>query len=70
MTAPEQDTLPAANLAPTTPITPARQAAPTAERRTRPRDEVTETTPAVRKKPRNRKTKGYKNRHATNRNRH
>ena len=60
MSALAQDPPLAANLAPTTPTTPARQAAPTTERSTRPRDEVNEEmTPAARKKPRNRKTKGF-----------
>ena len=69
MTAPEQATLPAATLAPTTPITPARQVAPTAERNNRPRDEVIEPTPAVRKKPRNRPGKGLRQRQTAQRHR-
>ena len=70
MSAQDQDTRPAANLAPATPTTPARQAAPAIERSTRPRDEVTEEmTPAARKKPRNRKSTGKRKRDTTDRNR-
>ena len=69
MSAPDHGTLPAANLAPATPTTPARQATPTDERSTRPRDDVTETTPAARKKPRNRKSTGKRKRDTTDRNR-